>query len=268
MAKDKDKKKKKLSDSGMTTREKMLARKKKLAEKASGNGFVFPKNGTTRVRLLSPGPTEELGIEVIRFYLGDHSVYSPATFDEPCPFMEKYQELNSSKDEDDKKLAKKLVPSRRYVVAGIIFKDDKGREMDYDGKPRGIMVPSSVYQDIVELYLDEDEAGDMTDPKNGYDIKIERTGTGQYDTSYSVRNCKPTKMDKKLLKVVDLQEIVRSQIKSYDELEEELNNFLNNASADDDDDDDEPKKKKSKSKDKGKKSKDKKKDKKKRHGDI
>ena len=121
-------------------------------------------------------------------------------------------------------------------------------------------------QDIVELYLDEDEAGDMTDPKNGYDIKIERTGTGQYDTSYSVRNCKPTKMDKKLLKVVDLQEIVKSQIKSYDELEEELDNFLNNASADDDDDD-EPKKKKSKDK-KDKKSKDKKKDKKKRHGDI
>lgn len=264
MAKDKDKKKK-LSEKGMTTREKMLARKKKMAEKGSGSGFIFPKNGTTRVRLLSPGPTEELGIEIVRFYIGDHSIYSPATFDEPCPFMEKYQELKNSKDEDDKKLAKKLVPSRRYVVAGLIFKDDKGKELDYDEKPRGIMIPASVYQDIVELYLDEDEAGDMTDPKNGYDIKIERSGTGQYDTSYSVRNCKPTKLDKKLLKQVDLEEIVKSQIKSYDELEEELNNFLN--SSPEDDDDDAPKKSKKKDK-KSKDKKDKDKKKKKRHGDI
>ena len=49
------KEKKKLSSSGQTTREKMLARKKKLAEKGSGNGFVFPGNGTTRVRIVSAG---------------------------------------------------------------------------------------------------------------------------------------------------------------------------------------------------------------------
>lgn len=252
------KEKKKLSSSGQTTREKMLARKKKLAEKGSGNGFVFPGNGTTRVRIVSAGPNEELGIEVIRFYLGDHSIISPASFDEPCPVMDKYKELKDSKDEDNKKLAKKFVPSRRYVIAGLVYKDEKGKELDYDSKPRLVMIPSSVYQDIIELYLDEDEAGDMTDPKNGYDIKIDRSGSGRFDTSYSVRNCKPTKVDKKLLEPVDLMGMVKAQVKSYDEIEEELNKFLNNA-PDDDDDDDTPKKKKS-SKDKKKK--------KHRHGDI
>ena len=128
------------------------------------------------------------------------------------------------------------------------------------------MVPSSVYQDIIELYLDEDEAGDMTDPKRGYDIKIERSGSGQYDTSYSVRNCKPTKIDKDLVKPVDLEALVRAQIKSYDELEEELDKFLNNSDDEDDYDDDEPKKK---SKDHSSKKSNKVKDKKKkRHGDI
>lgn len=249
-------KKKKLSSSGMSTREKMLQRKKKLAEKGTGNGFVFPKNGTTRVRLLSPGPTEELGLEIVRFYFGGHSVYSPATFDEPCPIMEKYQELKSSKNEDDKVLAKRLVPSRRYVLAALVYADEKGKEFDYDGKPRCIVVPASVYQDIIELYLDEDEAGDMTDPVNGYDIKIDRTGTGQFDTSYSVRNCKPTKVDKKLLQPVDLESMVRAQIKPYDELEEELNKFLNEDPEEDDDD----APKKSSKKDKKKK--------KKKHGDI
>lgn len=265
MAKEKDKKKK-LSSEGTTTREKLLARKKKLAEKGTGNGFVFPKNGTTRIRIVSAGANEEFGMEIIRFYLGDHSVYSPATFNEACPFMEKYDELKSSKDEDDKRLAKKLVPSRRFVIPALIYKDDKGKELDYDSKARLVMVPSSVYQDIIELYLDEDEAGDMTDPKKGYDIKIERSGSGQYDTSYSVRNCKPTKVDKDLVKPVDLESMVRGQIKNYEELEEELEKFLNSKSDDDEDEDDAPKKKK---KDKGS-DKDKKKDKKKkkRHGDI
>lgn len=249
------KKDKKLSSSGMSTKEKMLQRKKKLAEKGTGNGFVFPKNGTTRVRLLSPGPTEELGCEVVRFYFGGHSIYSPATFDEPCPIMEKYQELKSSKNEDDKILAKKLVPGRRYVLAALVYADEKGKELDYDSKPRCVLVPASVYQDIIELYLDEDEAGDMTDPVNGYDIKIDRTGTGQFDTSYSVRNCKPTKVDKKLLQTVDLESMVRSQIKSYEELEEELNKFLNEDPSEDDEEETNTKK-------------DKKKKKKKKHGDI
>lgn len=253
-------KKKKLSSEGTTTREKLLARKKKLAEKGSGNGFIFPKDGTTRIRIVSAGVNEEFGMEVTRFYLGDKSIYSPATFDEACPFMEKYDELKNSKDEDDKKLAKKLVPSRRFVIPALIYKDDKGKELDYDSKPRLVMVPSSVYQDIIELYLDEDEAGDMTDPKNGYDIKIERSGTGKFDTSYSVRNCKPTKIDRDLVKPVDLEALVRAQIKSYDDLESDLEEFLNSkGSASDDDDDDMPKKKVKKDKDKKKK---------KRHGDI
>ena len=249
----KDGKKKKLSSSGTTTREKMEARKKALSEKSSGGGFIFPKNGVTRLRILSPGPDKEIGMEIIRFYFNGHSVYSPATFDEPCPIMEKYQELKNSKDEDDKKLAKSLVPSRRYVIGALIFKDEKGKELDYNGKGRGVMIPASVYQDIIEYYLDEDEAGDMTDPDNGYDIKIERSGSGQFDTSYSVRNCKPTKLDKKLLKDIDLEDIVRKEIKSYDELERELDDFLNNS----DDEDEEPKKKKKKSKSK-----------KSKHGDI
>lgn len=41
----------------------------------------------------------------------------------------------------------------------------KGTKFDYDGQDKGVLVPRSVYQDIIDLYLDEDEAGDMTDPK-------------------------------------------------------------------------------------------------------
>lgn len=248
MAKDKDKKKK-LSSEGTSTKEKMLARKKQLESKGNGSGLVFPKEGTLRMRIKSPGDDQELGIEVIQFYLGKDlgGVLSPATFDEPCPFMEKYQELKNSKDDDDKELAKLLVPKRRYVIGGLVYSDEKGSKPDYEGKDKGVMVPRSVYQDIIDLYLDEDEAGDMTDPKDGYDIKIIRSGSGKMDTTYSARACKPTKLDKKYQGTVDLERIVRSQIKSYDELEEILAKFLNESpGSSDEDDEDKPKKKKKK----------------------
>ena len=226
---------KKLSTSGMSTKEKMLARKKALESKGNGGGLVFPKEGTTRVRIKSPGDDQELGFEVVQFYLqGIGGFISPATFDEPCPFMEKYQQLKESNDEDDKELAKKLVPRRRFIIGGIIYKDDKGTEVDYEGQDKGVLIAGSVYQDIIDLYLDEDEAGDMTDPIKGYDIKITRSGSGRFDTNYSVRACKPTKLYKAYRKPMDLEKIVRNQIKSYDELEEELNKFLNESPVDDD----------------------------------
>ena len=254
-------KKEKKKSTGSSTREKMLARKKKLEEKGSGNGLIFPKEGTLRMRIKSPGDDQELGMEVVQFYIpGVGGVISPATFDEPCPFMEKYEELKQSKDEDDKELAKRLIPRRRYVIGGIIYKDDKGNGVDYEGQNRGVLIAGAVYQDIIDLYLDEDEAGDMTDPVTGYDIKITRSGSGKFDTTYSVRQCKPSKLDKKYRSDLDLEKIVRDQIKPYDELEEELNKFLNEAPADDEDD--APKKKKKSSVDKAKKKK------KKYHSDI
>lgn len=254
MIKDKDKKKKKLSSSGMTTKDKMLARKKQLESKGNGSGLVFPKEGTLRMRIKSPGDDQELGIELIQFYLNKDlgGVISPATFDEPCPFMEKYQELKNSKDPDDKELAKMLVPRIKYVVGGIVYSDEKGTKVDYEGKDKGVLIPRSVYQDIIDLYLDEDEAGDMTDPRTGYDIKIIRSGSGKNDTTYSARACKPTKLDKKYSGNVDLESIVRSQIKDYDELEETLASFLKEGrdsddlkeGRDSDEEDEKPKKKK------------------------
>lgn len=253
----KEKKKKKLSTGGMSTREKMLARKKALEAKGTNSGFIFCKEGVTRVRIKSPGPDEELGIEMIQFYLGDKigSVYSPQTFGEPCPIMDKYLELKDSSDEDDKELAKKLIPKRRYVIGGIVYEDEKGKKPAYDGKDRVVLITRQVYQDIINLYLDEDEAGDMTDPKNGYDIKITRVGKGQFDTTYSVMKCKESALDKSMSKPVELEKMVRAQIKDYEELEEILRTYLNEESDEDDDDEPRPKKKKlaSKSKDKDKK---------------
>lgn len=265
MAKDKDKKRKKeSSEEGGSMRDKLLKRKKELEKRGSGGGLLFPKEGTLRFRLKDPGEETELAIEVTQFYLGPKlgGVISPATFGEDCPFMEKYKELKSSKDEDDLELAKKIYPKRKFVVGIIGYKDEKGKEVDPDMVDKGLMVPKQVYQDIIDLYLDEDEWGDMTDKKNGYDLKLTRAGKGQLDTTYSINPCQKKPLDKKYTGKLDLEGIVRKQIPSYEELEEKLNEFLCGG-VDSDDDDDKPKKKK-----KGLSEKDKKKKKSKYKSDI
>lgn len=121
---------------------------------------------------------------------------------------------------------------------------------DYNGEDKAVLISSGVYQDIIDLYLDEDDYGDMTDPIKGYDIKIQRTGSGKNDTTYSVRPCKPSKLDSKYRGTIDLEGIVRNQILSYDELENKLREFLN---EDYDEDEEEVPQSKSKKKNKVKK---------------
>ena len=268
MVKEKKKLKKSSSSSeyqmGMSTREKMLARKKQFESKGNGGGIIFLKEGTMRLRIHSQGPDEEIGMEVIQFYLGSTKggVISAATFDEPCPFMEKYKELKDSKDEDDQNLAGLLAPRIRYIIGGTVYKDEKGKEIDPEGTRRPIQIPRSVYQDIIELFLDEDDWGDMTDPKDGYDIKITRSGKGKNDTSYSVSPCQRKPFPKELQKPLSLEEVIRKRIPDYDEAEKLLREFLNedHDSTDDSDDTPHPTSKSS--------SKDKKKKKSKKSGDI
>ena len=74
----------------------------------------------------------------------------------------------------------------------------------------------------------------MTDPIEGYDIKITRTGSGKMDTSYSVSPCQKSKLDKKYREDVDLEKAVRASILPYDKLEEKLAAFLNESDEDSD----------------------------------
>ena len=61
----KDKKKKKVSSEGLSTKEKMLARKKQLESKGNGSGLVYPKEGTLRMRIKSPGDDQELSLKIL-----------------------------------------------------------------------------------------------------------------------------------------------------------------------------------------------------------
>ena len=244
-----------------------LAERKAKITSGGGTGFILKlkEEKTYRIRILPVGEDKEFYADLVSFYLGNTEelgeVISPSTFGDPCALLEAYNEYKSSKSEEDKTIAKELVPRNKTVLPIVMYEDEKGKTIDEKNSKRLLQVTGGVLQEIIDLYLDEDEGGDMTDPRKGYDLKITRTGKGMKDTKYSVRACKPTALPKEYWKEeFDLDAAVKEQISSYDETATKLESFLGTIGSDDDDDeDDTPKKSKKKKSSKGKSTKTKKK---------
>ncbi len=231
---------------GQSLKEKLKNKKDELKSRGGVGNIVFIKDGDTRrIRILNMGEENEFIKEVQQFYLGNDikGVISPASFGEPCAIMEGYEELKNSSDSADVELAGKFPPRNKYLAFCAFYKDKQGKELDEELSPRFILLTSGLYQSIIDYYLDEDEWGDMTDPDNGYDLKVSRSGKGKMDTEYSVTTCKNTPAPKIYRKkVFDLDEEVRKIIPSYEETQRLLNKYLGLSS----DDGNEPKKKKKK----------------------
>lgn len=216
------------------------------ARGGSGDILFLKADTTTRVRILYVGEENEFIQEVTQFYLGPEikGVISPATFGEPCAITEAFEELKASKDDDDKAMANKFPPRKRYLAYVAIYKDTKGKELDEERSPRFVLLTNSMYDDIIELFLDTDDWGDMTlTSDEGYDLKLSRVGSGKMDTSYSVVSCKNTPAPKEFRdKEYNLEEEVRKLIPSYEQTKEYIAQYLSLP------DEDEPKKKKKKKK--------------------
>lgn len=210
-------------------KERLKKKKQELKDRTSGGNIIFQKEGSLRVRLLPTGEDNDFVSEVTSFYLGPDikGVFSPATLGRPCAIMEKYEELKESDDPDDKDLAKTFSPKKRFLAPVLVYTDLKGKKVDEEKSGKLIQLSNNQYQEIIDLYLDSDEWGDMTDPSaDGYDIKLTRTGTGQYDTEYSVTPFKNTSAPKGWDKEVDLEKLVNDAIPTYEETQEAISKFL------------------------------------------
>lgn len=229
-----------------TLKERMKKRLEDQKSRRSSGAIKFIKDGETlRMRILFMGEEEEFIQEITQFYLGSEikGVISPVTLGEPCAIHETWEEFKNSDDDDEKELANKFAPRKRYLAFAAIYKDTNGSELDEENSPKFVLLTAGVYQEVLELYLDEGEWGDMTDPINGYDIKISRSGSGKLDTEYSVKPCKNTKGPKEFRGTYSMDEEIRKIIPSYDQTKEYLETYIGGGVTDDDD---EPKKKKKK----------------------
>jgi len=228
-------------------KERLAKKRKKLAEKSGQSGIVFIKEGTTRIRILPVGEEEDWAIEMTHFYLGPKvkGVFSAASLGDPCPVQEAYEELREGSD-DDKELAKSFTPRTKYLVPAIVYEDDRGKGIDKEKSGQLVMLTPTIYGEIIDMFLDPD-LGDFTDPKEGYDLKIKRTGTGKTDTEYSVTGMRPSSIPKEWSKEVDLTELAKKAVLSYDQAKEKLEEFLlGGADADEEEEEKEsrPRKKK------------------------
>lgn len=240
---------------GKDLRKRLLEKQKKLQEGSGDYKTILIKSGTNRVRVLNPGAENDWAIEVIFFWLGDKlkGYFSPATFGEKCAVMKYYEKLKSSKDDDDQELAKAMKPKQRFIVPAIRYRDEKGKEIDVEIGIKPMPLIKDTYQQMLDLYLD-DEGGDFTDPINGFDFKIKKTGQGRVGTEYNAFKCNATKLPKEFRKEVDLEAMVRGILPTYEESKKILKQFLSGGGPEIQDEVDErPSKKNKKFKKKSKK---------------
>lgn len=96
----------------------------------------------------------------------------------PCAICKKIDELKASPSKADREAGDDMFARRRVFVNVIDRKNhDKG--------PMVMAVGKQVHEQLLAL-RDEETGGDYCHPEEGFDVIIERTGTGKNDTKYKV----------------------------------------------------------------------------------
>lgn len=192
-----------------------------------------PQEGANQIRIVpsatdSENPFTELHIH----FIGGKSYLSPLTFGDPDPIVEFGEHLRSSggrleKAEWDE--TKKFFPSMRTFARVVIRgKESEGVKFWGFGK--------TTYKDLAGFFADP-EYGDIVDPKEGRDVKVEFTPKEKSSTKrfpetkikVSVKQT-PLATDKELFsKLLTDQPNIFDVYKkvSYEELQSVLEKFLN-----------------------------------------
>jgi len=202
----------------------------------SRNTMWKPEEGTEhQVRLLSFPNNDGQPFKELWFYYNipnQRGLLAPYQFGDKDPVQELITKLREDGSKESYELAKKLYPSIRCYAAVIVRgEEDKGVQIWSFGK--------TVYQTLLNYMLDED-FGDITDPKDGFDIKITCTKPpGRQYANTEVRprpKSTPLSKDSKQAKewldnIPNPSEMFTC--KSYEELTSIINNWL---TGDDDSD--------------------------------
>lgn len=208
-------------------KERLRRKQQEIKERSSSSGnLFFIKEGTHRLRIPPIRGDEEWAFEITQMYLGSkiQGVISPSSIGLDCPMLEKHEELKEEGSKDTALLST-LRGRTRYLIPVIQYKDERGKDIDTDQGIKLALITGSVYSQLIDFFLDPD-LGDFTDPEEGYDIKIKRTGKGKTDTEYSVSAMRPSPLEGKWANEIDLSAMVKEAIPTYEEVEDKLAEFL------------------------------------------
>jgi hypothetical protein len=169
--------------------QKMQARLAKL--ESQSNQFYKMKEGLTRLRVLPSwrGPDEEFFLEVLqhRDVTPDVKVIiCPMTVGESCPIDRLVSKLSVG-DSHQQARAERMAAKSEFMM-NVIPIAEGNPPVKLEPTVKLYRAPRSVLMELISFYTDG-EYGDFTDPKEGYDVLIRRTGQ-MLNTKYTVRIAK------------------------------------------------------------------------------
>jgi len=193
-----------------------------------------PSPGTQVLRIVPyKHNTDNPFIELYFHYdLGGKNYLSPISFGRPDPIEEFAQKLKSTSSKDDYRLGRKIEAKMR-TFAPVVVRGEEKEGVRFWGFGK------TVYQELLSIIADPDY-GDITDAVSGRDVAVEfktaeETGKSFPSTSIRVKpNQTPITEDAAVLETItesqkNITEIY--QERSYDELTQALNDYLNGDSS-------------------------------------
>ncbi len=154
---------------------------------AEGSEFIKLPVGTTVLRVLPPFPGQDTPF----FETHEHNVDIPGAksklrfkcprlmADRPCPACDKVDALSRTGNPADREFAYQLRAQRKVYANVVIVK----------ALERGVLTwtfGKRMHDYLVGLRDDEDKGGDFSHPVTGFNLIIERAGTGKTDTKYKI----------------------------------------------------------------------------------
>ena len=191
---------------------------------------------TSTVRLIAFPDNDGQPFAERWFYYGigaNPGLLTPHQFGDADPIQELINKLRDDGSKESYELAKKLYPKMRsYALVVVRGEEDRGVRIWSFGK--------TVYQELLNVMLDED-FGDITDPLEGFDIKVECTK--QPGRKWAMTSVRPRPRstalsdDKKQIKqwmdnLPNLDDMY--SCKSYEDLEKIINEWLDAGAPDED----------------------------------
>lgn len=158
--------------------------------------FWQPDDGENRIRVMPPwGPD----VEDFWFATGTHFNVGPDERRVYCPDVSGVRETcficrlvkRLSRGDEDEQAESEAMGARPRYLLNIV---------DLDEPEKGVQVwecPKTIFRQLKKFFLNEDDYGDFTDLEDGYDIIVEKSGSGintKYDATPARKNTAfPTK---------------------------------------------------------------------------
>ena len=202
---------------------------KERTESASPSDFMKLVEWRNVVRILPPKAGENSPFKLVRqHFIKQAGGSTPVVFVCPkqhgggrCPACEQAAKFRATGVKVDRDKAWELSPKLR-VFANVIDRKDEA------AGPKLLGFGKTIFDELTALRQDEDAGGDYCHPTEGFDVIIERTGTGKNDTEYATRLARaasPITKDAKLMDawyegMADLSML--TTLKSFEDICEEL----------------------------------------------